>query len=408
MSVLDLSLVKAPYGTGPNSPATINGVAFRLDPSATTLPIKTKIAKMYTLGGIVTQVYGVTWGDLTVTGQFGLGGWQEQRAFLDRMVSLGRSQSMQRAPTFAGQNYTPGQPFRFTWPLLRWDFLCYLKGYTSSDGAAVAMSNTIINPTYTLTLFVVTDNGTLTTVAQNAYIARLAGGLGVMWDSQTNAYTGYKQDQYNAPSSNPDVQAYINNAGGTERVVKTQSNVMSATLSGPVIVPVPNASTNAVGTPGKAVVAPPVGSISSPNDFSAVVLQELGVVPGTWSVTSPEAHICFLLLNAWQLVEGQWKATGAFNALQMHNPLNINAKGGYPYGYVWGIEGVDVTGSFPNWADGVKGTVALINSYPAIYQALVNADPTAFFAAVQPWAPGNAGYSTTIRTKYIKLGGTNA
>ena len=403
MSVLDLSLVKAPYGKGSDSPATLNGVHFRIDPSGTSLPIRAKMSKTYTIGGMVLQVYGVTWGDLTITGQFGLGGWREQRTFLDRMVSLGRSQSMQRAPTYASQNFTPGQPFRFTWPLLGWDFLCYLKAYTSPDGPqAVRLSNTVINPKYTLTLFVVTDNNTLTTTAQNAYISRLAGGLGFMWDSQTLSYSGYQQDQYNAPISSPNIQAYVNNLNGSgETVAKSKMTAAPLNLSGPVVVPNPNGSTSAVGSFGKSVVAPAVGAISSPNDFSAVLLQRLGIVPGTWAVGTPEANIDILLLNAWQAGEHQWQAyVPAFTPPQMHNPLNIHAKA-FGFGYVNNIDGNSATGSFPTWADGVEAVVwALQQSHQDIISALQQASPSQFFTAVQGWNPTNGSYSSYIQSFY--------
>jgi len=95
------------------------------------------------------------------------------------MVDAGRGQAIQRAPSFPGQNFTPSKPFRFKYPLLDWDFLCYLKGYTSSDGPqAVHLANDNINPKWTLTLFIVTDNGSLAKIAQNAYLQRLARASG--------------------------------------------------------------------------------------------------------------------------------------------------------------------------------------------------------------------------------------
>ena len=247
MSVLDLSLIKAPYGTGTNAPATLSwdhgGWSFRIDPSSVTLPIRAKMSKFITLGGMVVQVYGTTWGDLTISGQFGVGGWQEQRRFLAQMVDAGRGQAIQRAPSFPGQNFTPSKPFRFKYPLLDWDFLCYLKGYTSSDGPqAVHLANDNINPKWTLTLFIVTDNGSLAKIAQNAYLQRLAPGLGMMWDAGTaNAYGGYSDDQYNNNSpTNASVQLYINGVGGqaSGEGSTTPATGIPANLIGPKVGPV--------------------------------------------------------------------------------------------------------------------------------------------------------------------------
>ena len=237
-STFDLSLIKAPYGTGTNAPASIDGWPFRIDPSSAQLPIKAKMAKYTTLGGFVVQVYGTTWGDLKVSGQFGVGGWREQRLFLDRMVHLGTAQALQGRPTYADQNFTPGKPFRFKWPLLDWDFLCYLKGFTSPDGPqAVHLANDNINPKYTLTLFIVTDNGSIAEIAKNAYLQRLAPGLGVMWDTGVDKYQGYSDSLYNndSPSTNADVQLYINGASaGSSETSGTPAN-----LSGVKVGPTP-------------------------------------------------------------------------------------------------------------------------------------------------------------------------
>jgi len=43
---------------------------------------------------------------------------------------------------------------------------------------AVHLANDNINPKWTLTLFIVTDNGSLAKIAQNAYLQRLARASG--------------------------------------------------------------------------------------------------------------------------------------------------------------------------------------------------------------------------------------
>ena len=54
-STFDLSLIKAPYGTGANSPASIDGWPFRIDPSSVQLPIKAKMSKFTVKIGYPTR-----------------------------------------------------------------------------------------------------------------------------------------------------------------------------------------------------------------------------------------------------------------------------------------------------------------------------------------------------------------
>jgi hypothetical protein len=412
LSVLDLSLVKAPYGKGAKGPATIDGWPFHLDPTSVQLPIHAKVQKYRTIGGFVVQVYGTVWGDLTVTGQFGTGGWNAQLGFLDRMVSIAKQQGIQRNAQYAGQNFSPSQPFRFTWPLLGWDFLCYLKAYTSPDGPqAVHMENANINPKYTLTLFIVTDNGSLTEVTKTAYLQRLAPGLGLMWDSGTTgagSYQGYTQDQYNAPITNSDLQNYINDPGGNG-----SANVVSATpanLTGPQTTPPASGSTG-TGT-----------NVNSSYDFANALLAGLGITPTTVNRN---------LIRAWECQEGMWSQAllndggypggwAAWGAPAMNNPLNLGgwtglgagAKTTYPPGQNFPVTilnngSTGATFSFGgNWSNGVAATVyALHNenaSWPAIITALSESNPAAFFAAVESWNAGQVDppYSVRVQNHY--------
>jgi hypothetical protein len=407
MSVLDLSLVKGPYGKGPRGPATINGWHFDIDPSSVALPIRAKVQKYRTVGGFVVQVYGTTWGDLTVSGQFGTGGWRSQLAFLDNMMTIARQQSLQRPATYAGQNFTPGKPFRFTFPLLGWDFPeCYLKNYTSPDGPlAVHMENDNINPKWTLTIFVVTDRNSLEVVTKTAYLQRLAPGLGVMWDTTTESYQGYSDDQYNAPLTSADVQAYVNSptGGGANDVI----SALPSSLSGPDTTPPTSGSTSAGNL-----------NINNASDFAKALLTALGI-----AITTVNTN----LIRAWCCQEGMWNQAllndgsypggwAAWGAPAMNNPLNIggwNGQGangtkdtydGFPV--TWLNNGsTGVTFSFGgNWSNGVTATAyALENenaSWPAIVTALSESNPTAFFAAVEAWNPGKSDYASEVESLY--------
>lgn len=417
MSVIDMSLVKGPYGKGPRGPATINGWKFDIDPSSVQLPIRAKVQKFRTVGGFVVQVYGTTWGDLTVTGQFGVGGWRSQLSFLDNMITIGQQQSLQRKATYAGQNFTPGKPFRFTFPLLGWDFPeCFLKSYTSPDGPmAVHMENDNINPKWTLTIFIVTDRNSLDVVTKTAYLQRLAPGLGVMWDSKTAAqggqtYQGYSDDQYNAPLTSADVQAYVNSPTG-----QGASDVISATpsnLSGPNTTPPPAGSTG----PGNL-------TINTSSDFAKALISQLGINP-------PNSTVSQNLVRAWERQEGMWgkayfdQNSGTYPggsalwwAPNMNNPLNIGgwsqgAQGtkdtydGFPVTYLSAPSvPTGVTYSFGgNWSNGVAATAHAMentSTWVPIITALQNSDTAAFFSAVGQWNPGAASsYASSVEGHY--------
>jgi hypothetical protein len=420
MSVLDTSLIKPRWGgSGPQGPwhgtghggsAVIDGWAFDIDPTSVQLPIKAKVQKFRTVGGFVVQVYGTTWGDLTVTGQFGTGGWRAQLAFLDRMVNIAAKQSIQRKSNNPTQNFIPSQPFRFSFPLFSWDFQCYLKAYSSTDGPmAVHQENITFNPKWTLTLFIVTDNGSLTPVAKNAYLQRLAPGLGVMWDTGKEQYTGYAEDEYDAPLTSADVQNYVNSPTGVGSAADVIP-IMASGLSGPSTAANPSGSTSAVGTTGKSVIPGNVNSISGANDFSVALLSYLGIVSTAsntvWAVGSSQATNDVLMINAQQMQEGQWGASGDFNAANMKNPLNINSPSGYGYGYSYGIDGVGGTGSFPSWTDGVTGTGELYKQYPGVMKGLEDSNVDEFCQGLVDGGWAGSTYGASVKANYIALGGT--
>jgi hypothetical protein len=411
MSVLDLTLVKGPYGKGPRGPATIDGWPFNIDPTSVSLPVRAKVQKFRTVGGFVVQVYGTTWGDLTVSGQFGTGGWVAQWQFLERMISIAQKQTIQRQAKLPGQNFSPSQPFRFTYPLLNWDFLCYLKAYTSPDGPqAVHMENTNINPKWTLTLFVVTDNGSLVTVSKNAYLQRLAPGLGVMWDSGKNEeqYVGYSDDEFNAPLNAYDVQAYVNSPTGLGSSADVVPSAPS-NIAGPTTTPDPNGSASAVGTTGKSVMPGNVENIKSQNDFSVALLSYLGVVPGTWAVGSPQATNDVLMLNAQQAQEGMWSNSPSSQryAGNMHNPLNINGTGP-------GFVNIGGTDTFTNWSYGVAATGDTYKShYANAVKGLIASNFHQWMQGLQvdftgpgAWA-GDPNYPSEIHGIYTGYGGSD-
>lgn len=171
--------------------ATFAGRPFRLEPESIAWDFSVKTSARKTIGGKVIQVYGANIGDMTVTGSFGVGGWEEQAEFFERMIEVAESSA------------NGGPPVRFTWGDRGWDFAVYLKAHSSPQGKAIEYGNEIINPQWTLTLFIVEENINLKTMAENFYIDRIAKGL------------GWTPGPYNGPLTYADVQSYLTSVPAT-------------------------------------------------------------------------------------------------------------------------------------------------------------------------------------------------
>lgn len=219
--------------------ATLGGLTFRIDPSQVSIDYSMNVAVTPTVGGRVVQVHGMTWGDLTIRGLLGQDranrreSWQLAEDF---KASIERMADVQSArPTNAqllGTDPTPmNPPFRFTFndvgsparghlPAHEWDFNVYVK-----DLRDVNADSTIEHATgkfsygYTLTLFVVQDNtGKMQQVAQNAFIDRLATGL------------GWKRTAYNGFLTAADLQAHLGGSDIHDWVLKQYSDASSGNV----------------------------------------------------------------------------------------------------------------------------------------------------------------------------------
>lgn len=168
--------------------ATLGNWIFRVDPVSIQWPIKIKSAYQPTIGGRVVQVYGAEPGDLTVSGTFGVGGWAEQEKFLSAMKVLAKDQ-------------INGPPVKFTYPTRGWDFSVYLLNYTDGGATSVTHSAGLINPRWNLTLAISENNLDIKTVGINAYLNRIARGL------------GWEINKYNGPMSWEEVQQAISAVG---------------------------------------------------------------------------------------------------------------------------------------------------------------------------------------------------
>ena len=169
--------------------ATLGNFRFRIDPSAVSWDFEIKATSIKTVGGKVVQVIGTDLGEMIVTGSFGKGGVVEQRAFLARMAGLSQVSIEQYRTRNVRVN-----PLRFYYPSKKWDFLVYLTSARQA-GAPTTVAATPDNhaPGWELRLFIVQDNSDIKKVAQDAYIARLANGL------------GWKISKYNGPFSTGEI-----------------------------------------------------------------------------------------------------------------------------------------------------------------------------------------------------------
>lgn len=179
------------------STAILEGRPFRLNPHSVSWDFTVSVSETKTIGGKVVQVYGGSIGDLTLEGDFGKGGWQEQRDFLARLTDLG-AQQLDNWPL------TNRAPFRFFWPERGWDFKVWLKSFTEPGSSVSVMLNEAnINPKWSLTLFIVEDNGTLKTISQDSFIERLAAGI------------GWRRTRFSGPEGIEQVMSALNTVGAT-------------------------------------------------------------------------------------------------------------------------------------------------------------------------------------------------
>lgn len=166
--------------------ASINGIAFDVDPQEIRWDYDVKTAVFNTIGGKVIQLYGWSMGDLVIGGHFG---GKDPIASQRRFFSLMRRLAERQTSKVGRQ---AGSPARFRWPEQGWDFWVYIKSM-QQKGAGVAIERNVQHfaPQYQLTFFIYQDNGDIVEVASQSakarYLQRLSAGL------------GWEQSQYNGP-----------------------------------------------------------------------------------------------------------------------------------------------------------------------------------------------------------------
>lgn len=98
--------------------------------------------------------------------------------------------------------------------------------------------------------------------------------------------------------------------------------------------------------------------ISNPTQFSQALLSANG-----WPQTP--SNVAFL--NAWQAREGQWGATGEYNAGADYNPLNTTLQYGGTNNPLPGTVGIQ---SYQSWGEGLLATSATLQNYQQVTGAL--------------------------------------
>ena len=180
---------------------SLAGVPFDLDPESIAYHFDIKASATNTVGGRVVQVFGTKISDLFVTGSFGLGGWEAQLAFLERMISLMQGQEGSLGPSGFWKEATH---VTFSYTPRGWDFEVFVLAYTQPGGnSSIILDNEIINPQWTLDLFIVNDNGGLSVeqdAAMASYLNRLANGIGWTPNVYNNVLLGEGGGNVNTPT----------------------------------------------------------------------------------------------------------------------------------------------------------------------------------------------------------------
>ena len=151
---------------------TLGGVPFRIDPDSISWTYQPKTSATMTVGGKVVQVYGSVVSDITVRGQFGNrnsdgpgNSWMEQARFLNLVEGwvdqqIGNMSGLAGIPGAAGQGLQNGQPIRFTFPPLNFDFQVYITDFVEPGSPYSSQQDaSTFNHSWQLSLFVYQNNG---------------------------------------------------------------------------------------------------------------------------------------------------------------------------------------------------------------------------------------------------------
>lgn len=165
---------------------TLGGIPFDFDPESIAYNFAVKTAEINTVGGKVVQVFGSRISDIMVSGSFGSGGQAAQQTFLTQVTQQINNQIGTVDPA-NGQGYQNGPPINFSFAPMNIDLTVYILDYMQTGStSSILLDNEIINPGWTLQMFVVNDNSNLaqtTNTGLLGFLNHITEGLG--WTPNT-------------------------------------------------------------------------------------------------------------------------------------------------------------------------------------------------------------------------------
>ena len=199
--------------------ATLDGVPFRINPSAIQWGFQIQTAVEDTIGGRVVQVVGATLSDITVTGDYGerkgyakdthhnglelhgpgLLSWELAEAFLKRVEAM-----MDKQSSDATKQGKMHPPLDFKFPEFGWHFAVYVKSIDDGQGSQ-AINHTVGNFAYKyrIVLFIVEDRSTLLHQVTNStghdIIAKKRADAIKGYISRISHGVGWRKTQFNDP-----------------------------------------------------------------------------------------------------------------------------------------------------------------------------------------------------------------
>lgn len=181
----------------------LGDMRWRVDPTNVNWSYQLDTSRIETLGGQVVQILGATLSDMTISGDFGQDhpgkqlSWQlaegfhrKIQAMMDAQVSEPFSANSKGSGGYVWAEDTyVHNPYQLTYHdgVHDWSFKVLVKAIEDPMGGSLTHTVARPNYQYKLTLFIVqADSDLIRTIASDAFISRIAQGVG--W--RRNAYHG--------------------------------------------------------------------------------------------------------------------------------------------------------------------------------------------------------------------------
>jgi hypothetical protein len=192
---MPLPKVGNPGRTIQSAVCQLGDLRWRVDPNNIAWDYQLDTTVIDTLGGQVVQILGATLGDLTVSGDLGQDNarvrqsWQLANAFHTKIKTMMDAQLTLPFMPGSGSGRTAGAerafvhnpyPFHYNDGYHSWSFRVLVKALADGDGdSSISYTNGKFNHRYTLSLFIVqADSDVVHTIASDAFLSRIAKGIG--------------------------------------------------------------------------------------------------------------------------------------------------------------------------------------------------------------------------------------